>query len=56
MHPFLLAFIVWTVAVSIILIANYIHHKNHSKIHTIEDDQEFWDNSLMYDDLFLNQN
>jgi len=56
MHPLLIVAIIWIVAVSLIVLANYLHHKNHKQLHSLEDDQEFWDNSRMYDDLFLNQN
>ena len=56
MHPLFIVVLIWTSAVSLIIFANYLHHKAHKQIHSIEDDQEFWDNSPMYDDLFLNQN
>ena len=56
MHPVLSAFIIWSVAVTAIIYANYIHHKRRKKVTTFQDspDPEFWDNSALYNDPFLN--
>ena len=56
MHPVLLAAIIWLSAIVLICFLNYKFHHRTEKINTIEDDPNFWDNSRMYDDLFLNQN
>ncbi len=54
MHPLFIVAIIWIVAVSLIIFANYLHHNSRKQITAIEDDYEYWDTSLMYDDPFLN--
>ena len=57
-HPFLFGFICWSVAVTLICVANYKHHNQRKKVISIKDGEEpelrFWDTKAMYDDLFLN--